>query len=1167
MRIKWLHLGLCLAVLLGVLQLVPGRSGAASPAPATAPQIAAGYYYSLSLISDGTVWAWGINDHGSFGDGTTGSRNYPTAAKISDVRTIATGVRDGFAIKNDGTVWAWGQNNNGQLGDGTTTDRTSPVPVTAVNGIVALSGGIGYHTLALKSDGTVWAWGKNGNGELGNGTVTAQETSPVQTLGLTDVIAVSAGGYHSLALKSDGTVWAWGYGKDGELGNGTTTEWQSEPVQVSGLADVVAIAAGNYHNLAIKKDGTVWAWGNNGEGRLGDGTTTNRTTPVQVHGLSNIVQVAAGGEHSLALDADGNVWAWGNNGRVQLGDGTSVNQAEPIEVPGLADVAQIAAGAYHSLAMTEDGSVWAWGYNNGGQLGNGGRENQSTPYKSSAKTDYAPPDAGEGAIAAASATSTSITLSWAQATDNLTSRDGLQYMAYMSDTADIPTAGAIERGTPLGSPVSDGDSVTATATGLQPGTTYYFNVLVTDKAGNKSVYAMQALGTKPVFWVLYDGNGATEGSVPVDAAVYEEGGTAVALGNEGGLRKPGFSFAGWNTAADGTGMSFVAGDAVPIGSSDVTLYADWAEDAPPPVDPPTEPPVDPGQPPAEPPADPGVPSEPNPPLAGLTLSAGELSPLFDPLTTRYEVRVANEVSSLRLTPTAAGDDVSIVASVYGPSGDVQTGPVPLASGAESEEFALAVGTNRIEVRAGAEGSADAVTYTIEATREEAPASPPEEPPVVPPYTPSVVRTDNPPSQPAGYPILVNGRSLAQIAQAAEKNEDGRRTLTVTLKADGLTGLEAPSRLVIPVTESVDGVKVELPGAWIQALSANEADVEVRTPNGNYTLPSAEIGADRLMAMFGGQVPLTDISLTVGIQNGSEADAERLQAEGATRAFAVLAPPVEFSVTASGGGRTLPIERFDSFVRREIPLPDGIDRGSVATAVVLNDDGTVRQVPTSVETLDGRAYAVIRSMTNSSYALISRTASFEDTQGHWASSAVNDLASRLILNGADDNRFLPDSGVTRAEFASILVRALGLPGTDVQGRFRDVPADAWYAREAAQASELGIVQGYADGTFRPAAAVTREEAVAMIGRAMAIAGIPAEANEADPSRTLAAFADGSGVSEWARPAWAAAIREGVIAGEAGELRPHDKVTRAQTAVMVERLLTSAGFIGDSGCSGS
>lgn len=124
MRVKWLNLGLCLAVLLGVLQLVPGRSGAASPAQAAAPQIAAGYYYSLSLISDGTVWAWGINDHGSFGDGTTGSRNYPTAAKISDVRAIATGVRDGFAIKNDGTVWAWGQNNNGQLDDGPDEPRS-----------------------------------------------------------------------------------------------------------------------------------------------------------------------------------------------------------------------------------------------------------------------------------------------------------------------------------------------------------------------------------------------------------------------------------------------------------------------------------------------------------------------------------------------------------------------------------------------------------------------------------------------------------------------------------------------------------------------------------------------------------------------------------------------------------------------------------------------------------------------------------------------------------------------------------------------------------------------------------------------------------------------------------------------------------------------------------
>ncbi len=191
-------------------------------------------------------------------------------------------------------------------------------------------------------------------------------------------MAVSAYGGHELALKNDGTVWAWGDNNLGQLGDGTTTN-RYTPVQVLGLSGVTAIAAGYGHSLALKNDGTVWAWGYNSNGQLGDGTTTNRYTPVQVTGLSGVTAIAVGRSHSLALKNDGTVWAWGYNYRGQLGDGTTTNRYTPVQVLGLSGVTAIAAGEMHSLALKNDGTVWAWGYNGFNQLGDNSYTDSTTP--------------------------------------------------------------------------------------------------------------------------------------------------------------------------------------------------------------------------------------------------------------------------------------------------------------------------------------------------------------------------------------------------------------------------------------------------------------------------------------------------------------------------------------------------------------------------------------------------------------------------------------------------------------------------------------------------------------------------------------------------------------------------------------------------------------------
>ncbi len=301
-------------------------------------------------------------------------------------------------------TWAWGANENGRLGDGTLTDRLTPVQVVGAEGegllgpVEQISAGEA-HTLALKADGTVWAWGANWPGTLGDGS-TMDRNTPVQVVGpdaagfLTDVAQVAGGVWHSLAVKQDGTVWAWGNNYAGALGDGTTTSRET-PVQVVGpdgqgfLTDIVQVAAGSSYSLALSTDATVYAWGDNWIGQLGDGSTDERHTPVHVvqadgTPLSGIKQVAAQRSHGLATTDTGAVWAWGDNGVGQLGDDTTTSRAHAAPVStsdgnDFTGVQRALAGDSHSLALKSDGTAWAWGSNELGQLGDGTTTDRHTP--------------------------------------------------------------------------------------------------------------------------------------------------------------------------------------------------------------------------------------------------------------------------------------------------------------------------------------------------------------------------------------------------------------------------------------------------------------------------------------------------------------------------------------------------------------------------------------------------------------------------------------------------------------------------------------------------------------------------------------------------------------------------------------------------------------------
>ncbi len=327
---------------------------------------------SVNLNGIGTApvaAAWGSNSSGQLGNNTTTNNTTPVQiVSLGGGVTFDGGGSHSLALKPDGTVWAWGSNSSGQIGDGTGTRRLVPVQVTSLSGVIRIASG-SKHSLALKSNGTVWSWGSNGSGQIGDGVNGSTRKSPVQVANLTNVIAISGGADFSLALKSDGTVWAWGLNSSGQLGDGTTTN-RKTPVQVQGLTDVRFISGGGTHSLAIKNNGEVWGWGANGSGQLGNGTSTSKVLlPIRATGLpANIVAVASGGTHSVALTGGGDVWAWGGNNYGQLGNGSTVKSLIPIYI--VSGRIAIAAGINHTVALRTGRTVTAVGLNSAGQLGN-----------------------------------------------------------------------------------------------------------------------------------------------------------------------------------------------------------------------------------------------------------------------------------------------------------------------------------------------------------------------------------------------------------------------------------------------------------------------------------------------------------------------------------------------------------------------------------------------------------------------------------------------------------------------------------------------------------------------------------------------------------------------------------------------------------------------------
>ncbi|MCI2058300.1 MAG: S-layer homology domain-containing protein [Oscillibacter sp.] len=407
--------------------------------------------------------------------------------------------------------------------------------------------------------------------------------------------------------------------------------------------------------------------------------------------------------------------------------------------------------------------------------------------------------------------------------------------------------------------------------------------------------------------------------------------------------------------------------------------------------------------------------------------------------------------------------------------------------------------------------------------------------------------------PATGGTAANGDNVPVIVDGVEYNIG---TAVVDAKQDKTTVVvdqgkleeqieKASSTVVVPVAAATDTVSAQLVVKNVEDMAEKSMTLSVKTGGISYDMRAAAVDTGAVMKAVGATDPA---AVPVNVTITQLASSAVTLKDGK-----LMVPPVRFTVTAEYGGKSYEITSFEKYVSRTIEIPSGVDASKITTAVVA-ENGTERHVPTQVYLSGGKWYARINSLTNSTYALIYNAESFSDTTGKWYRAAVTEMASRKIINGYSNGTFRGEAAVTRAQFAAIIVRALGLPDNG-KSSFTDVSSGSWCYGAVGTAVKYGIVQGYSDGSFRPNANITRQQAMAMIARAAAITELGGKT-----AADLSQFKDHATVGAWAKTYVEYNVANGLIQGDSsGHLNPNDNISRAQTAVVVLRLLQNSKLV--------
>jgi uncharacterized repeat protein (TIGR03803 family) len=668
-----------------------------------------GYDSSVAAKSDGTVWSWG--DNGSSELGYLGRVPLPVAAQFGPTTSATTGNGHAALIKPDGSLWLWGSNGNGQLGIGSSDFGQHPVPAQPILGTSWNNVACGSsHTAAVRSDGTLWTMGYNSYGQLGDGTTT-QRTSPVQVGTGTDWKEVAAGYSHTIGLKTDGTLWAWGYNSDGELGNGVSdANSHPTPTQVGTATTWTHVVTHGYHIIAIRSDGTLWGWGYNSYGQVGNGTTTTvLPTPVQIGTATNWSSIATGLYHTSAMKTDGTLWAWGYNTYGQLGDGTTTSKSSPTQIGTGSNWSSVSDGYYHTIAIKTDGTLWAWGQNTYSQLGNASTTQRTAPAQVGTS-------AGWGKVFPSSYQTLVSTADGTLFACGLANNGGLGYAwrnQFVPDlvlpglspvqTVSFPAIGNVLVGNTItlgatsssGLPASyivsgpatlNGDQLTVTAPGLisvtayQPGDSFWQSSDIVVQYINAPAASIGGLAVTGISTTSATLNATVNPNSTITTASFQSGPT-IANGTTTPI-----------SLNPNNGTSPLAASTTLSGLTQGTTYhfrvtttnAGGAANS---LDIPFT----------------TISTDSN--LSGLTLSTGTVSPVFSSVVTTYTATVSNPTASISVTPTPANANATALMRVN--SGTFGSTSLPLA---------LNVGSNTIDVLVTAQDGVTLKTYTITVTR-------------------------------------------------------------------------------------------------------------------------------------------------------------------------------------------------------------------------------------------------------------------------------------------------------------------------------------------------------------------------------------------------------------------------------------------------------------------
>lgn len=420
-----------------------------------------------------------------------------------------------------------------------------------------------------------------------------------------------------------------------------------------------------------------------------------------------------------------------------------------------------------------------------------------------------------------------------------------------------------------------------------------------------------------------------------------------------------------------------------------------------------------------------------------------------------------------------------------------------------------------------------------------------------------------PAAPKEADILLNGKA-EDIGTTATSHRNGQTVTTVSVDGKKLNDkLPAGSeQTVVSIASNAqsDVIIGELNGQIVKNLEGKRVVLEVKTDSAKFTLPSEQINMDLISKQFGSSVALQDIKVQIEISASTSDMVKIVDNAAAKRGFTSVVPPIDFSIRANYGDRSIEILKFNDYVKRTIAIPEGVDPSKITTGVAVDENGTIRHVPTKVTQIDGKYYATINSLTNGTYSVVWNPLQFKDVANHWSRDAVNDMGSRMVIEGIGNDMFNPGNPITRAEFSAIVVRGLGLELENQATTFSDVEISDWYNSAIKTASAYQLIRGFEDGTFRPNDTITREQAMVIIAKAMEITELNTILQSQSTNAALHPYTDVSDASNWARRGIAESVQAGIISGRSSTLlAPKLYITRAEVAAVVQRLLQKSDLI--------